>query len=233
MEGSLVAYKVFTNGSVLNASEINDNLMNQSVIVFSNAAARTAAITSPVEGQLTYLEDVDRYEHWNGSAWLSPFGITFLNKTTFTSAASVSVNNVFTSGYDNYKVLLRISSSSVNTVDINLRARAAGADYSSSNYRRAVLLLGMTTADALSGNPNQTSTLTSIANSSSTLGAGAELTFYSPFLSQTTAIKSTSSGALLYDTSAIINATNSFDGFTIYPTTGNITGDLRVYGLRN
>jgi len=65
-----VAYKVFTNGSVLNASEINDNLMNQSVIVFSNAAARTAAITSPVEGQITWLEDVDRYESYSGSAWV-------------------------------------------------------------------------------------------------------------------------------------------------------------------
>ena len=57
MEGSLVAYKVFTNGSTLQASELNDNLMKQSVAVFSNAAARTAAITSPVEGQMTYLED--------------------------------------------------------------------------------------------------------------------------------------------------------------------------------
>lgn len=71
MEGSLVAYKVFTNGSVLNASEINNNLMNQSVMVFSNSAARTAAITSPLEGMLTWLQDVNRYENYNGSAWVA------------------------------------------------------------------------------------------------------------------------------------------------------------------
>jgi hypothetical protein len=71
MEGSLVAYKVFTNGSVLNASEINDNLMNQSVMVFSNATARAAALTAPVEGMLTWLEDVNRYENYNGSAWVA------------------------------------------------------------------------------------------------------------------------------------------------------------------
>lgn len=70
MEGSLVAYKVFTNGSVLQASEINDNLMRQSVMVFSNAAARTAAITSPTEGMITYLEDVDRFESRTASAWV-------------------------------------------------------------------------------------------------------------------------------------------------------------------
>lgn len=70
MEGSLVAYKVFTNGSVLNASEINENLMQQSIAVFSNSAARTAAITSPVEGQLTYLLDTAVYESYDGAAWV-------------------------------------------------------------------------------------------------------------------------------------------------------------------
>ena len=65
-----MAYKVFTNGSVLNASEINENLMRQSVATFSNAAARTAAITSPVEGMITWLEDVNRFEAHTGSAWV-------------------------------------------------------------------------------------------------------------------------------------------------------------------
>jgi hypothetical protein len=70
MEGSLVAYKVFTNGSVLNASEVNENLMNQAVITFSNSTVRASAITSPVEGMITYLEDTQNYESWNGSAWI-------------------------------------------------------------------------------------------------------------------------------------------------------------------
>jgi hypothetical protein len=86
MEGSLVAYKVFTNGSVLNASEINDNLMNQSVMVFSNATARSAAITSPLEGMLTWLEDTNKYQNYNGSAWvdLGGSGITKVVSTTKT-----------------------------------------------------------------------------------------------------------------------------------------------------
>jgi hypothetical protein len=71
MEGSLVAYKVFTNGSVLNASEINENLMNQSVMVFSNSTARAAALTAPVEGMLTWLQDTNKYENYNGSAWVA------------------------------------------------------------------------------------------------------------------------------------------------------------------
>jgi hypothetical protein len=44
--------------------------MNQSVIAFSNATARSSAITSPVEGMITYLEDSNSYQSWDGSAWV-------------------------------------------------------------------------------------------------------------------------------------------------------------------
>jgi len=66
-----MAYKVFTNGSVLNASEINENLMRQSVMVFSNSTARAAALTSPVAGMVTYLEDTAAYQSYDGTAWVS------------------------------------------------------------------------------------------------------------------------------------------------------------------
>ena len=65
-----MAYKTFSNGDVLNASEINDNLMNQSVMVFSGTSARSAALPSPLEGMLTYREDTHDYEAWDGSAWV-------------------------------------------------------------------------------------------------------------------------------------------------------------------
>lgn len=102
MEGSLVAYKVFTNGSVLNASEVNDNLMNQAVITFSNSTARGSAITSPTEGMITYLEDTDLYQFWNGTAWTNlissgPAGkvlqvVTVNPTTTFTTTSTSYVD---------------------------------------------------------------------------------------------------------------------------------------------
>lgn len=64
-----MAYKQFTNGDVLNASEINDNLMNQSVISFTNEAARTAAIAFPLAGMVTFIQDKQRFEMWDGLAW--------------------------------------------------------------------------------------------------------------------------------------------------------------------
>lgn len=43
--------------------------MNQAVISFASATARDANITSPLEGQLTWLEDVNKYTYYNGTAW--------------------------------------------------------------------------------------------------------------------------------------------------------------------
>jgi hypothetical protein len=65
-----MAYKTFANGFPLPASDLNNFLMNQSVIVFANSAARTSAIPTPVQGMLTYLEDTSAYETWNGSAFV-------------------------------------------------------------------------------------------------------------------------------------------------------------------
>jgi hypothetical protein len=47
--------------------------MNQSVATFVDAAARTAAIATPAEGQITYLTGSNDYWKWDGSAWVLLF----------------------------------------------------------------------------------------------------------------------------------------------------------------
>lgn len=64
-----MAYKVFANGFPLPASDVNNYLMNQAVITFASAAARSAVLTSPTEGMLTWLEDSNKFQYYSGSAW--------------------------------------------------------------------------------------------------------------------------------------------------------------------
>jgi hypothetical protein len=64
-----MAYKTFLNGYPLPASELNTYFMGQVVATFANASDRSAAITSPQEGQVTYLEDQNKHYYYNGSAW--------------------------------------------------------------------------------------------------------------------------------------------------------------------
>ena len=65
-----MAYKVFANGFPLQASELNENLMQQSIAVFTDASGRDAAITSPVTGQFAYLTGSSSLVKYNGSAWV-------------------------------------------------------------------------------------------------------------------------------------------------------------------
>jgi hypothetical protein len=68
-----LGFKTFNTGDVLTAGDTNGYLM-QGVLVFADAAARTAAITSPQEGQTSYLKDTDVIQVYSGSAWVTKSG---------------------------------------------------------------------------------------------------------------------------------------------------------------
>ncbi len=78
-----LGFKTFTTGEVLTAADTNGYLM-QGVLVFANAAARDAAITSPQEGQFAYLKDTNVTTYYTGSAWanLDTTGMTNPMTTT-------------------------------------------------------------------------------------------------------------------------------------------------------
>ena len=61
--------KVFTAGEVLAAADVNGYLMDQSVMVFADAAARTAAIAAPSAGMYAHLLSDDTLYKYTGAAW--------------------------------------------------------------------------------------------------------------------------------------------------------------------
>ena len=86
-----MAYKQFLPAQVLTASEAQTYLMNQSVIVFANAAARTTALTAPTEGMFTYLQDTDELQVYNGSSWLTL--VVTSDDESFVTTGSVTAAN--------------------------------------------------------------------------------------------------------------------------------------------
>ena len=65
--------KTFTN-STLTAAEMNTYLMQQSVMTFASAAARTTAFSAasltPAQGMVSYLSDSSKMQTYSGSAWV-------------------------------------------------------------------------------------------------------------------------------------------------------------------
>lgn len=71
-----MAYKIFANGNPLQASELNTNLMQQAIAVFTDATARDAAISVPVNGQFAYLTGTSNLTKYTGAAWVSAIADT-------------------------------------------------------------------------------------------------------------------------------------------------------------
>jgi hypothetical protein len=65
-------YKLFATGDVLTAAQVNTYLNEQTVMVFADSAARTTALSGVLaEGMMSYLQDSNTVEVYNGSNWVN------------------------------------------------------------------------------------------------------------------------------------------------------------------
>jgi hypothetical protein len=63
-------YKAFTAGAVLTASDVNNYLMEQSVMSFATTTARDTALSEPEEGMVAVITGSDLVTIYTGSAWV-------------------------------------------------------------------------------------------------------------------------------------------------------------------
>lgn len=104
--------KNFLNGYPLPASDINTYLMDQSVMTFASATARTSAIASPTEGMLTYLEDTNVFQYYTGSAWADLVSVPSPAQTIIDKSANYSI----VAG-DAYKLIRSTNAAITVTID--------------------------------------------------------------------------------------------------------------------
>jgi hypothetical protein len=88
-----LGFKDFVTGEVLTAADVDGYLM-QGVWVFADAAARTAAVTSPQEGNISFLKDTNSTEYYSGSAWVA-IGGSIPTSLEFTAGKNRIINGDF------------------------------------------------------------------------------------------------------------------------------------------
>ena len=74
--GPNLGYKLFTTGAVLTAAQVQQNLANQSVLFYADAATRdadTALTAGLTEGMFCYLADTNITAYYNGTSWVPLF----------------------------------------------------------------------------------------------------------------------------------------------------------------
>lgn len=150
---------------------------------------------------------------------------------TFSSATNLTLNGVFTSAFSHYKILIDFTNSVIGEV----------------NYSRMSLSGTPSTANSYKIRGTQQTSNTSPTNwgfdaTAFTFGRGAgdsaiSLDVFNPQSVKRTRINGQMFGYVSNETawtfSGTLDTNVQYDGFNLYPNTGNITGTIQVYGYRN
>jgi uncharacterized Zn-binding protein involved in type VI secretion len=155
---------------------------------------------------------------------------------TFSGSSSISLNGCFSSSYNNYKVMIYLTSSSGSNI-IRFRTRAAGTDLTTSTYR-TLSYYSNSASNAFSALEQSSSATYGSLSYAGTQGNAIEFDIFNPQVADYTHLRSTSTFAdstnmFSLNSGTVVNNTTSYDGFTIYPNTTNISGTVRVYGYKN
>jgi hypothetical protein len=185
----------------------------------------------------THLEDTPpRLEFWNGSAWRSPLGSTFITEVAFTTASAVNLNNVFTAAFQNYSLIVNLSTVST-TMTLAARMRVGGVDASGAAYFRAGIQT-YTSVNNIDAVRNNGSTSFTLCDSIGSVEVGGVIDVLSPNQVRPTVLTHHFQGSTGGNYTMAIGSTNhatstAYDGISIIPGAGTITGTVRVYGMRN
>lgn len=161
-------------------------------------------------------------------------GMVLLNATTFTGASTVTVDNVFTSAYNTYQIVLNCKNASANDVALSMQFRNAGSTiggtaYTNNKIQSYGTFIGATVTTSTSnwqfGNTSQNNYSQLLATiSNACLALPKSLNFSMAHGQSTVNIDS-------YSGYGINTTSTAYDGLII-TTGGTITGTLNIYGLR-
>ena len=174
----------------------------------------------------------------DATVFASSPGLVKINTTSFSAVASQSFNNVFSATYNNYRIVAQFSSPSADA-NLRLRYRKAGTDNSAASsyfgmFSRASAA-GTTGVLNTNGETSLSLITLDLANPERVYGFSYDV--LNPFVSSFTALIGNGTGIELdssnfygFSGASHHRVTDSFDGFTIFPASGNITGSVSVYG---
>jgi hypothetical protein len=150
-------------------------------------------------------------------------------ETAFTSVASFTADDVFTSAYSNYLIVLNYTQS--NTAGVaSFRYRTGGTSNSTANYSyQNTLFVTSATFSRIAGG----ATSQAVVPNYGAAGAAGNLNILAPQLSQKTIVTGTmitesASGNMIVGGG--FNSTTQFDGIEFLISLGTVTGTYAIYG---
>ena len=148
----------------------------------------------------------------------------------FSAVTSLSLNGVFTSGFDNYLIVFRGTVSANESLRFKLRA--AGTDTTGTNYVRQYLQASGSSAPNGARSAAQDNAIWGEGFAQQRIGCHWHV--YGPALAQPTAVRVVSAmdelSASIIDSAVTHSLSTSYDGITLYVVADNFTGSVVVFG---
>ena len=230
----LVADSSTATGLKYVADTVNTVIDAKGDLLAGTAADTVARLAVGTNGQVLTADSTTA----TGLKWAAggtSGALVFLASSSPSAVASVSFNDIFSSTYTNYLVVWSLVNSTADA--LAARLRVSGADDSTSNYSLQQLLASSTT---ISGAQSTNLTRWNIGAVGTADRSAGFFYVYNPNVatktqytaSTTSLFGGTNSPNLVYH-GGLFNDTTVFTGLTIFPLTGNITGEIRIYGMAN
>jgi hypothetical protein len=152
-------------------------------------------------------------------------------KVTFSSCATLQLNGIFSSTYDNYMISIRTVGSAGNDA-LYLRFASGGTVTTDTNYTYQYISALST---AVAGGRFGTQSAARIGNTDSSQRGGDTVFIFGPYLTQATAIRNTNvygfGNAGIVDFASTHSTSSSYDGIWLQSGTGTVTGAITVFGF--
>lgn len=166
---------------------------------------------------------------------MNAVGLWKITSTTFTASSSVSVESCFSANYNNYVITMAIRGSVASFA--RWRLRSGSTDATAANYFRYGYTTAYNSGSISTYNAgSETSWVPSAEYGSTSGGFGySRIDLFGPFQTQTTGALinvNNTDGAGSYNLNLAHTLSTSYDGFTVFPNSGTITGTITVYGVK-
>jgi len=167
-------------------------------------------------------------------AWAaaSSGALTLLNTTSFSAVSAQTLDSIFTSTYENYKIILEMTTCT-NQTSCEFRFRSSGSTISTNDYNYGETRYNWNSAGFGAYDYGVSVSKINIGETASSQPMRIEAEVFSPQSSNKPFVFAVcANNAFGLTTQGFVNLTTAFDGFTVYPGAGTFTGTVYVYGYQ-